>query len=133
MPSGDLTFGLVWELASKTAIVVALLYGVLWVARKLSNKAALAPGGAGILLLHTVHLGPGRSVHLLSVGGRTVLVGSTSQQVSFLADVGTLDDQGSQQAVDVQPFERYLTQASVTLRSLPSRWKRKSGGQEIGD
>lgn len=133
MPSGDLTFGLVWELVSKTAIVVALLYGVLWVARKLSNRAALAPGGAGILLLHTVHLGPGRSVHLLGVGGRTVLVGSTSQQVSFLAEVGTLEEPVSQQDGDVQPFERYLAQASLTLRSLPSRLKRKSGGHEIGD
>jgi flagellar biosynthetic protein FliO len=133
MPNSDLTVGLVWELVSKTAIVVALLYGVLWFGKKLSSRAGAAPGGAGIQVVQSVHLGPGRSVHLLVVGGRTLLVGSTSHQVSFLSDLGMVDDQPQQQAGGSPSFDGYLMQASQTLRSLPTRLRHPRGGNETGD
>ncbi len=129
----DLTAGLIWELVSKTALVVALLYGVLLFARKFSNGAGFAPSGAAISLLQSVHLGPGRSVHLVSVGGRTLLIGSTSQHVSLLSEVGTIDQLPLQAERETLPFDRYLGQASETLRSLPSRLRHRRGGKENGD
>ena len=124
MPDADVTAGLVWELVSKTALVVVLLYCVLWAVKKLSSKSRLTPGGAGIQVLHSVHLGPGRSVHLLSVGNQTLLVGATSHQVSFLTEVNCEDGQNLQQDSEDQPFARYLGQATETLKSLPARLRR---------
>ncbi|NQT03593.1 MAG: flagellar biosynthetic protein FliO, partial [Planctomycetes bacterium] len=49
--------------------------------------------GKEIRIAETVHLGPRKAVHLLEVGGRRFLIGSTNENITRLADLtGTLTE-----------------------------------------
>ncbi len=68
-------------------LIVALLgTGVVYVSRKLLPKAANLPGKQ-IRIIETHHLGPRKSIHLISSGSRRLLIGSTSETITMLADV----------------------------------------------
>ncbi len=43
--------------------------------------------GKEIRVIETVHLGPRKSVHLLEIGSRKLLIGSTNENISKLADL----------------------------------------------
>jgi flagellar biogenesis protein FliO len=43
--------------------------------------------GKQIRIIETVHLGPRKSVHLLKIGDKQILIGSTNENITKLADV----------------------------------------------
>jgi len=43
--------------------------------------------GKEVHIVETVHLGPRRAVHLLKIGNRQLLIGSTNESITKLADV----------------------------------------------
>ena len=47
--------------------------------------------GKNIKIVETVHLGPRKSVHLLKIGNQQILVGSTNENITKLADIPDLD------------------------------------------
>jgi flagellar biogenesis protein FliO len=48
----------------------------------------LAPSqGKKVKVLETVHLGPRKMVHLLEIGGQQILIGSTPDKITKLADI----------------------------------------------
>ncbi len=121
----DVPTDLIWDVAAKTALVLALLYGVLWTIRRYYGKTGLQQRSASILVVQSAQLGPGRSVHLIGVGGKMLLVGATSQQVSLLAEVGAADlVMESEVAVSGDGFDRHLRQAIDAAGSLSSRLRR---------
>ena len=66
---------------------VALIgVGAWWVCRKLSCGYARS-GGQVVRLGETVRMGPRKAVHLIHIGKKTFLVGSTSDNLCLLADV----------------------------------------------
>jgi flagellar biogenesis protein FliO len=67
---------------------VALLGVCAWyVSKKLGTKLGIARG-KDISIIETVHLGSRKTLHLLEVGGRMkLLIGSTNENISLLADV----------------------------------------------
>jgi len=72
-------------LASVLLIAVVGVVGYVVAKRVLPR---LRRQGAGRLAVEeTVHLGPGKSVHLMRVGARTFLVASTKDSVSLLSEV----------------------------------------------
>jgi len=78
----DVFLGLSWRLG----LVLALIYGVLWLLRRL--VFVKATGHRQMLqVLETVNLGNGRSIHVVRVGRRYLLVGSAQGEVATLADV----------------------------------------------
>jgi len=80
------TVSVLLDMAWKLGLVLALAYGVLWLAKRFVSVRAVT-GGQQMKVIETVTLGGNRSLHLLRVGSRTLLVGATSQQLSTLADV----------------------------------------------
>jgi len=67
-------------------IIIALGIGAMVAAKK------VLPGfsqmqGKKIKVIETVHLGSRKSVHLLQVGDQQILVGSTSERLTRLADI----------------------------------------------
>ena len=80
--AGSVLMGLAWKLG----LVVALAYGALWVLRRFVAVKAVR-GGQQLQVLETVSLGSNRSLHLLKIGSKTLLVGATAQEVRTLADV----------------------------------------------
>ena len=67
-------------------LIIAMGVGVIYFSRKLLPKIANLPGKK-IQVIETVHLGPRKAVHLLRVGNRHILIGSTAESISKLADI----------------------------------------------
>lgn len=80
-------------------LVVALIYGVTWVLRKLKRHEGKAVG-SGLQSVASLPLAPGRSLALVRAGNDFVLVGVAEQQVTPIRryteaearDAGLLDD-----------------------------------------
>jgi len=81
-----------WEIGTdvilKLVVVLGLVYvalhGLRWLQR---NKSKTFAGGATINVLETAGLAPGRSLHLVVVGEKTLLLGATDHQISVLAEL----------------------------------------------
>ena len=67
-------------------LVVVLGTAVVYISKKFLPRFT-HPSGKRIRVIETVHLGPRRTVHLLKIGNRQLLVGSTSENITKLADV----------------------------------------------
>ena len=70
------------------AVLLVVVFGVaaIYISKKfLPRITNLA--GKKIQVIETVHLGPRKSVHLLKIGNRQLLIGSTSESITRLADV----------------------------------------------
>lgn len=81
--SGDI-FGLVWRLA----LVAGIVYVSIFVLRKFVARSSRVRSESGALkVLETIGLGSNRLVYLLEAGDRVLVVGSTPNQVSLLAEL----------------------------------------------
>ncbi|MBE0534085.1 MAG: flagellar biosynthetic protein FliO [Phycisphaerae bacterium] len=80
-------YDLMKQFAYAVLIVMLLGAGAWYFSRKLMPRLATSRG-RNISVVENVPLGPNKMLHLVEVGGgRRLLVGSTSQSVTFLADV----------------------------------------------
>jgi len=70
------------------AVVFVMVLGgaAIYVSRKLLPKLANRPGKE-IRIVETIHLGPRKAVHLIEVGHRRFLIGSTNENIRKLAEV----------------------------------------------
>jgi flagellar biosynthetic protein FliO len=66
--------------------VVFLSAAAIYVSKKLLPQIAKLPGKE-IRVVETVHLGPRKAVHVLEIGNRRLLIGSTNENVTKLADI----------------------------------------------
>jgi flagellar protein FliO/FliZ len=78
--------GSLYKMIFSLALVVGLAYGVMYLSKKVLPKVS-GVAGRRVQVLETVSLGSRRTVHLLSVGGRHILIGSTQNNITHLADV----------------------------------------------
>lgn len=76
---GDLAFRLIGSLA--------LVVGLLLLIARVVNRRFKAPTGAAIQVVHRQPLGRGQGIAVVSVGTRVLVVGTTEQQVSLLAEL----------------------------------------------
>ena len=78
------------ELFFKTMFMVVLVAvlgaAAIYISRKLLPKIANLPG-RDIRVVETVHLGPRKTLHLLKIGHQSLLIGSTNENITKLADV----------------------------------------------
>jgi len=68
--------------------VLALFIAAIYVSKKLLPKITNL-SGKEIRIVETVHLGPRKAVHLLEIGNRRFLIGSTNENITKLADLGS--------------------------------------------
>jgi flagellar biosynthetic protein FliO len=91
-----------WEFSLRAVLavllVLALLIAALYVSKKYLPKIANLQGRE-IRVVETVHLGPRKAVHVLEVYNRRFLIGSTNENVTKLAELGSdLADLSAQEA-----------------------------------
>jgi flagellar biosynthetic protein FliO len=67
-------------------VVTVLGAAVVYLSKKLLPKISNLPGKQ-IKVVETSHLGPRKTIHLIQVGSRRLLIGSTSETITMLADV----------------------------------------------
>lgn len=76
---GDLAVRLIGSLAVVVGLLLLIARGV--------NKRFKAPAGATIQVVHRQALGRGQGVAVVSVGSRVLVLGTTEQQITLLAEV----------------------------------------------
>ena len=66
--------------------LAALGVGGIYISKRFLPKISNL-SGKEIHIVETVHLGPRKAVHLLEIGERRLLVGSTNENITKLADL----------------------------------------------
>lgn len=82
----DLHGQLIKQLIVMAAFIAVVGFIVWWFARRYS-RGLLGGKGRLITVADTVPLGPRKMVHILHVGSRKLLVGSTADSIRLLADI----------------------------------------------
>ena len=77
---------LFFKMMGAVLLVVALGIATIYISKRFLPKITNLPGKK-IHILETVHLGPRKAVHLLQIGNQQLLIGSTSEGITALADV----------------------------------------------
>jgi flagellar biogenesis protein FliO len=86
-PSNSLgTRELFFKMMFSVLLVVALGAAVIYISKKFLPKITNSPGKE-IHIIETAHLGPRKAVHLLKIGNQRLLIASTSESITKLADV----------------------------------------------
>ena len=67
-------------------LVVALGAAAIYISKKFLPRITNPPGKK-IRVIETAHIGPRKMVHLLKIGNQQLLIGSTSENITKLADV----------------------------------------------
>ena len=67
-------------------LVLALGAATIYISKKFLPRFANLPGKK-IRVIETVHLGPRKAVHLIKIADRQLLIASTTENITKLADV----------------------------------------------
>lgn len=86
---------MLWHMMA-SVLVLAVLALVAWVVFKKVLPRVSRAGGRNVSVLETSYIGPRKAVHLLRVGQKRLLVASSRDDVSLLADVTEAVEQPSQ-------------------------------------
>jgi len=98
-PAGGVnTWELFLKMMAAVLLVVVLAVAAIYTSKKFLPKITNLPGKK-IRIVETVYLGPRKTLHLLQIGNQQLLVGSTGEGITALADVtGALTDLPSPEA-----------------------------------
>lgn len=77
---------LFFKMMLSVLLVVVLGAAAYYVSKKFGARFTNLPGKR-IRIIETAHLGPRKTVHLLKVGNQHILVGSTSESITKLAEI----------------------------------------------
>ena len=77
---------LFFKMMFSVLLLVVLGVAAIYVSKRFLPKITKLPGKE-IRIAETVHLGPRKAVHLLEIGNRRLLIGSTNENITRLADL----------------------------------------------
>lgn len=120
--------GAMVKMISALALVIALVYGALYMLRRLMGRRLKGSGGGGLLeVVQTTYVGQHKAISLVRVGRRSVLVGVTDSQITTLTelDVEETDEVlgTSRQPAKPEPFSGILSGAVERLKIVGLRKK----------
>lgn len=78
--------GLFFRMILMVLMVIVLGVAAVYLSKKVLPKLSGLPGKR-IQVIETVHLGQRKAMHLIKVGTQTLLIGSTNENITKLADV----------------------------------------------
>jgi flagellar biogenesis protein FliO len=90
---------LFYKMTLVALLIVALGVAAIYISKRLVPKIARLPGKE-IYIVETAHIGQRKAVHLLKIGDRMLLIGSTNESITKLADVTKALSNVSQQQQD---------------------------------
>jgi len=93
-PPGDGTPGFMSAMLKSVLLIIVLGGIAIYLSKKFMPKIR-PTSGQDINIRETIHLGPNKTMHLVEVGQKRFLVGSTSENISMLADVTETLDAGN--------------------------------------
>jgi flagellar biosynthetic protein FliO len=116
----------IFKMLLALAVVIACIYGGIFLLKKMTGRKRTGAAGTNLLeVLETTYLDPKKSLSLVRVAGKSVLIGVTETQISVLTEfdqehTNTLlaSSAGKPQT---ESFGNILRSASVTLKGFGSR------------
>jgi len=112
------------KMISALAVVIAVVYGALYLLRKLMGRRyGGAAGGGSLEVLQTTYVGPHKAISLVRVGRRSVLVGVTDNHISTLTELDPeetdeITTRTDHRTVRSESFSRALSGAVVKLKTV---------------
>jgi flagellar biosynthetic protein FliO len=85
-PNSLNTRELFFKLMVSVLLVIGLGIAAIYASKRLLPKITNSPGRQ-IRVIETVHIGPRKSLHLLEIGNQRLLIGSTNETITKLADI----------------------------------------------
>lgn len=92
-PSPALTGGMesLWpslgRLALTLVLVIGLIWGTMWLARKFMKGRWAGRQDAAVRIIDRVHLAPKKSIDIVAIGGRVLVLGVTDTTVGLLTEL----------------------------------------------
>jgi len=80
------TMELFYKMMFSVLLVVVLGAAAIYISKKYGARITNLPGKK-VRIIETVHLGPRRAIHLLKAGNKQLLISSTTESITRLADV----------------------------------------------
>ena len=113
--------------------VVALIFGTVWVLKRFAVRRW--PGNMQnrpIRVLERVHLAPKKSLDVVAVGERVLLLGVTENSISFLTELSP-QERGQLQApaTGPAPFKNVLSEAKDRMRQVFTQAQPKLPGSAV--
>ena len=85
--TGNLGTGeMFFKMTISVLLVIALGVAAIYLSKKFLPRITNVPGKK-IRVIETVHLGPRKAIHLIETGGQQLLIGSTNESITMLANV----------------------------------------------
>jgi len=110
---------LFFKMMVSVVLVVVLGAVAIYASKRLAGKIANLPGKK-IKIIETTHLGPRKAVHLLRIGDRCLLIGSTNDNITNLADLTTeIVIQETLLAKESDPAKAHKTGPSTEFELAP--------------
>jgi flagellar biogenesis protein FliO len=75
-----------YKMLASVSLVIAFGVAAIYVSRKLLPRIANLPGKQ-IRIVETAYIAPRKGIHLIQVGARRLLIASTNETITMLADV----------------------------------------------
>lgn len=83
----------------RSILFIIVLGGIAFYLSKKFMPKLRPTSGQDINICETIHLGPNKTIHLIEVGQKKFLVGSTSENISMLADVTETLNAGNEDTI----------------------------------
>lgn len=108
-------------------LVLGLIWGTMWVARRLLKGRIAGRGESELRVVERLFLAPKKSIEVVSIGGRTLVLGVTENQISMLTELAPGDmpaKAGAAQGRPVMPRTQdqrqrdLLRQARIKMQEL---------------
>ena len=113
---GGQLFSLAWRLGLAVVIIAGSIFALRWWGKKTAGPRSTT---GFIRVIDTLAIGNGRTVHLLAMGDRVIVVGATAQQLTFLNELTEDEAQGilarSSQPAD-QPLANFAAELFQSMR-----------------
>ena len=125
-------WALTFDLVVKLGLVIGLIYVVMWLLRTyLGGKRPLIRSTGRLDVLEASALAPGRSLYLVEVADRVLVLGATSGSLSTLAEI---TDPGAiemlkKRAADQDGPPPFAEQLEAITRSLPGTFLQDKVGE----
>jgi flagellar protein FliO/FliZ len=80
-------FPSLWRLFGALLVVLALVWGTMWVARRFLKGRFNGTARSNLKVVERMYLAPKRSIELVSIGERILVLGVTENQISMLTEL----------------------------------------------
>lgn len=114
----------------KLAVVLALIYGTIWILRRLMGRNVLSsPEARLITVMESTYLTSKQAIHIVSIGSEVIVVGATDGGIQKLHEIHDHELHDKLGRPETKSFQSILND----WVKAPKNWNPKTVAQAEGD